>query len=234
MEEIDLIEVFKIFWRRKIQIVLIILIFIGIGYIYTTKYVSPMYSSSTTLVLATSNNSNITNTSSAIAEVAVNTKLIATYKELITSKSVISEVISNLGMNMSENQLKRNITVTSVDNTSLIEIKVVDSNPENSSKIANETAKVFTKRISEIYNINNIQSVDEAQIPTSPYNINHKKDIVMFGLIGLLVSITYVIIANMFDTTIKSAEELEKMFNLPILVSIPMYGKNKKGRGGKK
>ena len=52
MEEIDLKELFEIFWHKKAQIILIILIFMVIGIIYTVGFVTPMYSSSTTLVLA--------------------------------------------------------------------------------------------------------------------------------------------------------------------------------------
>lgn len=232
MEEIDLIEVFKIFWRRKIQIILITLIFTGIGYIYTTRYVAPMYSSSTTLVLASQNENTITNTTTAATDVTINTKLVSTYSELIKSKNVLEEVISNLNINLELKELQENISVSSITNTSLIEIKVANEKAENSSKIANEIANVFVKKIAEIYNINNVQIVDEAEMPTSPSNTNHKKDIMMFAFVGSVIAFLYVIIANMFDTTVTSAEELEKMFNLPILVSIPMY-ENKKEKGGK-
>ena len=189
-----------------------------------------MYSASTTLVLTSSNNKNNTTNSITATDIIVNSKLVDTYSELIRSENVLEEVISNLGMNIKVEKLKNSITVSSVENTELIEIKVKNIEPENSAKIANEVAKVFIKRIAEFYNINNVQIVDEAQIPTTPSNINHKKDILMFGLIGALISVAYVVIANMLDTTIKSTEELEKMCKYPVLASIPIYVKNKKNQ----
>lgn len=225
MEEIDLVELLKMFWRKKILIILITILFIGIGYIYTTRFVTPMYTSTTTLVLASNNEKNKSNTTSTAAEVAVNTKLVSTYSELIKSQKVLREVVADTGINITEEQLKKEISIESVSSTSLINISVEDKIPENSSKIANEIANVFTKKVAEIYNINNVQIVNQAEIPQGPSNINHKKDIVIFGLVGLLVSITYIIIANMLDTTIKSSEELDDIFGLPILASIPMYGK---------
>lgn len=232
MEEIDLVEMLKAFWRRKLQIILIILIFIEIGYIYTTKYVTPMYSAKTTLVLA-SQEGNTTNTASIASDVTVNTKLVSTYSELIKSKNVLGDVISNLGIDITVEELRSNITVSAVNNTALIDINITNEEAENSAKIANEIANVFTKKISEIYNINNVQIVNEATVPTSPSNIHHKKDILMFALIGAVVAAGYVIIASMLDNTIKSSEEIERMINLPILVSIPMYD-SKKEKGGKK
>lgn len=225
MEEIDLVELLKMFWRKKILIILITILFIGIGYIYTTRFITPMYTSTTTLVLASNNEKNKSNTTSTAAEVAVNTKLVSTYSELIKSQKVLREVVADTGINITEEQLKKEISIESVSSTSLINISVEDKIPENSSKIANEIANVFTKKVAEIYNINNVQIVNQAEIPQGPSNINHKKDIVIFGLVGLLVSITYIIIANMLDTTIKSSEELDDIFGLPILASIPMYGK---------
>lgn len=232
MEEIDLTEMFKAFWRRKLQIILIILIFIEIGYIYTTKYVTPMYSAKTTLVLASQEN-NTTNTASIASDVTVNSKLVSTYSELIKSKNVLGDVISNLGTDIEEEELRNNIEVTAVSNTALIDINVTNEEAENSAEIANEIANVFTKKISEIYNINNVQIVNEATVPTSPSNIHHKKDIVMFALFGVVIATIYVIIASILDNTIKSSEEIERMLNLPILVSIPMYD-SKKEKGGKK
>ena len=225
MEEIDLVELLKVFWRKKFFIILITILFIGIGYIYTTRFITPMYTSTTTLVLASSNEKDKSNTSSTAAEVAVNTKLVSTYSELIKSQKVLREVVADTGINITEEQLKKEISIESVSSTSLINISVEDKIPENSSKIANEIANVFTKKVAEIYNINNVQIVNQAEIPQGPSNINHKKDIVIFGLVGLLVSITYIIIANMLDTTIKSSEELDDIFGLPILASMPMYGK---------
>ena len=54
---------------------------------------------------------------------------------------------------------------------------------------------------------------------------------------GLVIAVIYVLIANMLDTTIKSADDIEKQFKLPVLASIPVYetdAQKKKGKGGKK
>ena len=60
----------------------------------------------------------------------------------------------------------------------LLEIK--DENPVYSAQIANEIAKVFTEKVKDIYNIDNVQIVDEAEVANMPSNINHEKDIIIF------------------------------------------------------
>ncbi len=245
MEEIDLKELFEIFWHKKAQIILIILIFMVLGVIYSVGFVTPMYSSSTTLVLAgTSSSADENQVSETIttADLTINSKLVATYSELVKSKNILGQVISNLGINVNEEQLRQNVQVTSVEDTELIEITVSNENPEYAAKIANEIAKVFEEKIAkEIYNINNVHIVDEATASIEPSNVNHVKDIVIFAFIGAVVAVMYVLIANMLDTTVKTQEDIEKGIKIPVLASIPMYDmemeklkKKGKGRGGRR
>ena len=239
MEELDLKELFGIFWAKKVQIVLIILIFMVIGIIYTVGFTTPKYSAETTLKLASQKNeqqNSITITTSTSTELTVNSKLVSTYSELIKSKNVIRQVIANLnlGNSISEEELKNNVTVSSVKETEIIKITVTTKIPVNSSKIANEMAKVFAEKVKEIYSIENVQVVDEAETPTTPSNINHKKDILIFAFIGAVVSAMYVLIANMLDTTVKTPEDVEKGVGLPVLVTIPYIENFGNEKGGKR
>ena len=235
MEEIDLKEILNLFWSKKTQIILIILIFMLLGVIYTIGFVTPKYTSSTTLLLATSGNSADKTNTITTTDVTLNSKLVSTYSALVQSKSVLRQVISNLGIDESEEELKNNITVTQESNTEIIKISVTNANANTAEKVANEVAKVFTDKIQEIYKINNVQIVDKAELETQPSNVNHSKDIIMFTFIGVIVAVAYVIVSNMLDTTIKTAEEVERQFKVPVLATIPIYNfEPVKSKGGKK
>ena len=235
MEEIDLKELLMLFWQKKVKIILILAIFTVLGIIYTETCITPMYTSSTTLVLATSEDetSKSANTITT-TDITLNSKLISTYSELVKSNNVIRQVISNLGIDLEEENLRKNIKVTSVTDTELIKISVSNESAQNAAKIANEISKVFIEKVSEIYNIKNVHIVDNAEISETPSNVNKPKDIGMFTCIGIVVSVLYVIIANMFDTTIKTEEEIEKEFKIPVLCSIPLHNFNDEKGGGKK
>ena len=232
MEELDLKELLMLFWNKKVKIALIVAIFLLIGIIYTIGFVTPEYTSKTSLVLAKSDSTTSTDTITT-TDITLNTNLVSTYSELVKSKSVRRQVISNLGIDLDEEELKENIVVSSVKNTSIIEIAFSDENPTTASKVTNEIAKVFTEKVKDIYNIDNVQVVDEAEVEKEPSNINHTKDVIMFTFIGIVVAIGYVLLVNMLDTTIKSAEEVEKQFKVPVLASIPLYN-FEPVKGGKK
>lgn len=244
MEELDLKELFEIFWSKKIQIILIVLIFAVIGIIYTVGFVNPEYTSSTTLVLARSNqeeqsqtSGNTTANSITTTDITLNSNLVPTYSVIVKSKDVLGQVISNLGIDISWEELSNNVTVSAVEDTEVIEISITNADPANATKIANEIAKVFTDKVSDIFNISNVYVLDEAEAPNGPSNINHTRDVIIFAFIGLVIAVMYVLIANMLDTTIKSADDIERQFKLPVLASIPIYGadmQKKKGKGGRK
>ena len=221
MEELDLKQLFNMFWNRKIQMAIIVVIFAVIGYVYTIGFTRPMYSASTTLVLASQQKSEDENGTITSTDVTLNAKLVSTYSELIKSKNVLRQVMSNLDIDINENALRKNITVSSVKDTQLIEITVLNESPIVAANIANEIAKVFSEKIKDIYNIDNVQVVDVAEASSSPSNINHRRDVLIFAIIGVVVSVIYVLVINMFDTTVNSRDDIEREFKLPVLASIP-------------
>ena len=231
MEELDLKDLFMMLWNKKLQIILIIAIFAVIGIIYTMGFVVPEYSSYTTLLLVGSSSNNTENNNTiTTTDITLNSKLVSTYSVLIKSTDVVSQVISNLGIDMDAETLKRNISVTSEEDTEVLRITVTDQNPSYAARIANETAKVFSEKVAEIYKINNVYIVDEAKESSTPSNVNHMKDLAIFVAIGIVVSVGYVLVANMLDTTVKSVEDVEKAFKIPVIATIPLNTVEKGGR----
>lgn len=237
MEELDLKELFNLFWRKKVQIILIVLIFIILGVTYTIGFTKPMYTSKTSMILTMAGSPNKEETAITTTDVTLNSKLVSTYSEIIKRKAVLSEVIANLKLDTNEKKLEKCINVASVKDTELIEIAVTTEIPDDSAKIANEIAKVFTDKIKQYYNIENVQIVDVAEKDEKPSNINHKKDVAIFAVIGIVVAAAYVLILNMLDSTVKTPDDIEKELKLTVLSAIPICDtelqKNKK-RGGKR
>lgn len=233
MEELDLKELFEMFWNKKIKIILIVAIFAVIGVIYSIGFVVPEYTAFTKLVLAGQSSDATGNTTEAITttDLTINSKLVGTYSELVTSNDVVRQVITNTGINISEEALKSSIEVSSVEDTDVIKISVTNQNPTYATKLTNETAKAFMEKVAEIYNINNVHVVDEAEEPQSPSNVNHLKDVIIFTFIGVVIAVGYVLIANMLDNTIKTREEVERLYKVPVIAEIPL---NLPEKGGKK
>ena len=225
MEELDLKELFFMFWNKKLEIILITLMFVAVGIGYSYFFVKPEYTSTTSLVLAQSSSSGQTGDGAISAtDLTMNSKLVSTYSELIKRKSILGQVCENLNISDSNIQeLRGKIKVNSAKNTEIIEISVTNKDPNKAAAIANEIAKVFGEKIVEIYNISNVYLLDRAEANAVPSNINHMKDVVIFAFIGLVIAAVYVLIANMLDNTIKTEQDVEATTELLVLSSIPNY-----------
>ena len=90
-EEIDLKELFKMFWKYKVIIILITILFALIGFCYTEYYVVPKYKSTTTLLLAQNSAQDTQDATNEITQtdINLNQKLVSTYSILVKSKSGI-------------------------------------------------------------------------------------------------------------------------------------------------
>ena len=222
MEEINLEELFYYFRNKISWIIIAIILAIGIGNTFTILTRTPMYKSSTTMVLVNENKDSSTYNTT---EQQLNKNLVGTYSEIIKSRMILETVISNLKLDYTSSELASNISVEAVDNTEIIKVSVSDANEKEATSIANEIAKVFMKKIQKIYNLNNVSIIDKAEDAIAPYNVNYLKDNAIYILTGLVLSCGTIFIFFYFDTTIKSSEEIESKLGLNVIGSVPKVGK---------
>ena len=219
MEEIDLRELFDYFKTKLMWILITVLLIVGLGNMITILTRVPMYNSNTTVVLVSKNGAgeNSYNTS----QQQLNKNLVGTYSQIVKSRKVLEDVIANLSLKCSYEDLYNRVSVEAVTDTEIIKIIVRDANPKKATKIANEIAKVFIIEIQKIYKLDNISVIDKAQDNIKPYNVNYVKDNAIYILLGVVLSSGVIFVFFYFDTTIKTSEEIENKLGLTILGVVP-------------
>lgn len=240
MEELDLKSLLITMWEKRITIIAITAVFILIGAIYSYFFITPKYESYTQLLLAKNSEISSSTSSSADgitqADLTLNKNLVSTYSTLLKTKMVLNDVLNNLKQNKDINvpssltvdSLKSNLTVTAVPNTDIINITVRNTDPELAKAIAEELAQAFIKKVYETYHLNNVNIVENPEADYTPVNINHMKDVVIFALIGMIISSMFVCVMDMFNVRVRTVSDLEKITDVPVLVEIAMIS-NKKG-----
>ena len=218
MEELDLNELFSYIWSKKLVILLIIVVFLTGSIVYSAFIQKPMYQSYTTILLTKEES----NTAISYSDLNLNRSLVDTYSVIIKSNTVMKKVIDNLKLDYDVSNLKKLVTVENVNDTEIIKITVKNSDSNKAKDIANEIAKVFNAEIVKLYNIQNIGVVDKAEVNTIPYNVHFTKQVVLGTLIGCVLSFALVFVVFYFDTTIKSADEIEKKLGLAVIGTIPL------------
>ena len=220
MEEINLKEVYSYFKAKILWILLAIVLIVIIGNVYTIITRVPMYQSNTTIVLVGESKKEYSQSDSLL-----NQNLIGTYSEIITSRKVLQQVIDNLKLKTTVDELSSNITTSSVEDTEIIRITVNNERKKQAAEIADEVAKVFSDEIQDIYNLENVAIIDKAEVAKSPYNINYVKDNIIYLAIGIVLSFGVVFVMYYFDTTIKSSEVVEEKLGLTVIGIVPKEDK---------
>lgn len=233
MEEINLKRLLEVTISLKWVIVGMMILMLAIGYLYSFYYVVPKYESSIKLVLAQvvqSSEEPKKTESITQSDITMNNQLVSTYTEIIKSKNVLKKVIEKLNLDMSIEELAKKITVSSVKETQILKISVLDERPELAQNIATEIANTFKEEVNSIYNINNVNVIDAAERSEEPANINHVKDIIMFEILGMFLSCGIILIIYLMDTTLKDENDVETEIGVSALGMIPLYKEEINGK----
>ena len=223
MEEINLKDLFNYFVKKLPIICFITIVVFLLGLYYLLIFKQPLYKGETTLILVQDNS----NTPMTQTDVTLNQRLVATYSKIVKSRKVINETISRLGLDLTYDELVSKVSVSSESNTEIMKITVSDRNADNAAALANSIASAFKNEVTDIFNLQNVSTIDRAEVEEDPYNIHTLRDSVIFFVVGLVLAIAVVFVIYYFDTSIKSSEELEEKLNITVLGSVPMYKRRK-------
>lgn len=233
MEEINFLEFLSFVKKHIVFLISMIVLIIIIGILYFIVVKKPVYSSDVSLTLTgvSSEQGKITTN-----DITLNTKMLPTYQEVITSRKVLEQVNNNLHLNKSISELSGNIKIQAATDSMVLSITVTDSDRVVARDVANEVANIFGEEIQSLYNIRNVTILDKAIVGERPTNINYAKSIVVSFALGLLISLAALFIIFYLDTTVKGVEQVNTKLGMIVLGGVPIHNEVSKGnrRGGKR
>ena len=218
-ETIDLREYFSIIKKRFWIIALITVVAMVVSGVISFFMLSPVYEAKSTLIVNTEKNEDTQMITGD--QFSVTQKLAVTYGEIIKSRTVLEDVISNLKLDSEYEDLVEKITVSPVKDTQIISISVQDTNPKKARDIANEIPKVFEKEVKRITKANDIQVIDKAILPENPIKPNKMMNVAIAAVLGMMIGLFVVFVLEYLDNKIKTPQDVEKHLDLPILGVIP-------------
>ena len=217
--EIDLLELFHLI-RARIWIIILsgILTAVCAGLI-SSFLLTPIYTSTTKLYIL---NKSTSLTSLALQDLQLGTQLTQDYMVLVKSRPVVTQVIDNLELNMTYEDMLNVITIDNPANTRILEITADYPDPYLAKRIVDEFATVSTTRIAKIMDTSEPTVVEEGYLQPNPSSPNIKKNTIIGALIGILLSGGIIVVLYLLDDTIKDSEDIEKYLGLHTLGLIPI------------
>ena len=227
--ELEVTDVIRIL-KEKIWVVLLAGVFFMIAAAgCSALFLTPQYESVTKMyVLSQQNNEILTN-----QDMQTSLSLIKDYAEIIKSRTVTETVIRKLKLNMEPEELLKKMTVDSAADTRVLSIAVRDEDPYEACEIADTLRDVAASHIQNVMNIDAVNIVETANIPKEKISPNIKKNGIIGGILGCMVTIAMLLAGYVMNDTIKTQEDVERYLELSTLGVIPMSQKGKKRSGRK-
>lgn len=220
VRQIDLIQIFHTLWSDLPQILLTAVIGFLAVYLFSVHTAHPAFTSTTKIYLMSKEDiaeGNITTQNLALA-----TSLSHDYEEIIKSREVTEEVISNLGLGISSDTLRSMMSIVVPDGTRILSISVTAGDPYLAADICQEIRNVSMKRIGEVLDMKSMRVVEYANIPKYSTSAAPLSTAKKGALVGLLIAIIVAVVIQMFNNTIRNADDVEKYLGLSNLGSIPL------------
>ena len=213
---IDLYEILYLFRQKILFIIIALAVGAILGGVITKVAITPQYTSTAKLYIASSSKSVVD-----ISDLQLGTNLAPDYRELLMTTPVLNSLIENLDLPYSASKLKSMIKVSSVSGTRILSVTVTDPKPEEGADIANELARLATLILPEIMKTAAPSVVEEAAAAKRPSSPNITRNILIGALLAALAVCILIVVRYLMDDSIKSSEEMERIYGVVPLATIP-------------
>ena len=225
--ELNLTVLFGIFKTRWLVLLIAGLLVAVLTFGYSKFFLTPQYRASAQLFVDTRKVS----ADQAQAETFISSNQIAAAKELaksythiIKTNSVLNAVIDELDLKISYSKLASMISVKVVEDTQILVVSAVEENPKVALNIVSKIIELTPSIINEKIQSSKLISIDEPTVTGSPVSPNVLSNTIIGFVAGAIIVYVFYFIRQLLDNKFKSAEDIGKILDLPVLGVIPKLG----------
>lgn len=216
--EIDVLALLHKLWTKKLLILFTAFYFAAFSFLGTYFFIQPTYTSTTRIYVV---NQATDNNNLSAQDLQAGTYLANDYKEIITSNDVLSEVIKDEKLNLSEAELSKMVSVNIPTDTRLISISVKAKTGQDAQVLANKVREVASKKIKTVTKVEDVTTLEEAKLPSSPSSPNINRNVLLGAILGGFVAIVAVLVREVLDDRIRRPEDVEDVLEMTLLGIVP-------------
>lgn len=216
--EIDVLALLQKLWTKKVFILFTAFYVAVFAFLGTYFFIQPTYTSSTRIYVV---NQADDGKNLSAQDLQAGTFLTKDYKEIITSNDVLSEVIKDEKLNMTEADLAKMISVNIPTDTRLISISVNAKTGQDAQSLANKVRDVAAEKIKKVTKVEDVTTLEDAKLPDSPSSPNIKRNVALGAVLGGFLAIVGVLVREILDDRIRRPEDIEDALGLTLLGVVP-------------
>lgn len=232
--EIDLGRVVQAV-MKKLWVVIAVTLLCGVlAFAGTKQFITPKYQSKA-MFYVNNNNFSLGDASLSVStgDISASRNLVNTYIVVLNARSTLVDVMDYADVDYSYSDIKKMITANAVDETEIFEVVVTSPDAREADRIADAITYILPKKISTIIDGTSAKIVDTAIVASRPSSPNVPMNTIIGALLGLIASVGVIALVEIFDTTIRTEEDIEMVSRYPVLASVrDMTAEGKSGSYG--
>ena len=220
--EIDIGRLLRAVMDKAWLVALVAVVCAIMSLAYTKIMITPLYKSTAMFYV---NNSALSvgdaSLSISSGDLSTSRKLVDSYIVILNTRETINEVIEYSGSARTYNEVRSMVSAGAVNETEIFSVTITSPDPVEAEMLADAFAEVLPDRIGNIIAGSSAEIVDSAVVPTKPSSPSYSRNVVLgFGL-GFLLMVGLIVLRELFDTMIRSSEDIAEVCGHPILTSVP-------------
>lgn len=231
MEELSIKEIFKGIWKRKLIIIILTIIFLILGILYSSKgeEVAIVLGTKKTPVKYASTIFTITQTE----EYKIDNTTVDTYFNILKTRTKMNNIIKKFDLDITTQELIESIEIKRLDYSDIIEISITNEKiKDNAVDILNELLVVLQSEINRIYLLNDVYIIEEPYLHEIEEKVDEKgttvesndntKKVIIITLAGMIIGFVVVVGLEFIDNTIKNENQIKTNFKVDNLATIKL------------
>ena len=213
-------------WMVKgiVFILVFTILFGAIAFCYTKYFVAPTYTAQVKFYASADKTNAYTSMSESVAPQFVEFLNVNEFYEMVSK-----DLAEDTGVDLSPREIGSTLAFSSViEETSSFFVGITTTDPTLTYSIALSVAKMGPSQIANYENAGTLSVLSNPVMPTAPSGPNTVRNTFVGLIFGFILSAAIVIIREITDNRIRSAEELSELFNLPLFGIVPDFSNSEK------
>lgn len=186
--------------------------------------VTPAYTASTSLFITVQNATTVGELASGSTYAE---RQVRSFAEVAEAPIVLQPVIDDLHLGTTPEMLAEKVSVSVPTNTSILDVNVVDADPQRAASITGAIADRLVEAVKEIAPTDaqgraSVEAtvVTPATVPLTATNPRVPQNLLLGALLGLLVGVGQALIRRMLDTKVRNVEDIAALTEVPVVGTV--------------
>lgn len=215
--EIDLGELFALFLSKWLLCAAGLIAGAVVAILVTYFLITPKFTATSKLYMVANSSDTIVD----LSDFNIGNSLSSDYAELIKVRPVLEEVIKEEDLPYTYEQLKGMVSISTINDTRILQISVVSEKPKEAAAIANALADKAVEEIPVLMDTAKPNIAERAIVPVTKSSPSMTRNTVIGGLLGLLLVLAVLTVSFVTNDTMKTADDVQKKLGIMPLTVIP-------------